>query len=91
MSATIERRIAEILTANEREILSDWLLRQRGEGRTRYDEAEARDKSTKFLTLFAAAVDHGDLDNMTGSEWRDLHVLLRFRELQYGGFVAMDL
>jgi rsbT co-antagonist protein RsbR len=76
MSATIERRIAEILTANEREILSDWLLRQRGEGRTRYDEAEARDKSTKFLTLFAAAVDHGDLDNMTGSEWRDLHDML---------------
>ena len=76
MTATNERRIADILTANEREILTEWLKRQREEGRTRYDDAEARERSTEFLKLFAAAVQHGDLESISGPHWQEIQDLL---------------
>jgi rsbT co-antagonist protein RsbR len=76
MSATIERRIAQILTANETDILSEWLKRQKEEGRTRYDDAEVREKSTHFLRLFAAAVQNGDIDNIGGPHWHEIHDML---------------
>ncbi len=76
MSATTERRISQILTANESAILADWLKRQREEGRTRYDEAEARETSSNFLKLFAAAVEHGSLDRPEGAHWQDVYDML---------------
>jgi rsbT co-antagonist protein RsbR len=76
MSATTERRIAQVLTANEAEILSDWLKRQQEEGRTRYDEVDVRDRSRSFLRLLTTAVQHGDLTNPEGSNWHEIHDLL---------------
>jgi rsbT co-antagonist protein RsbR len=76
MSATIERRISQVLTANESEILAEWLKRQKEEGRTRYDEAEAREKSTYFLKLFAAALEHGNIESPGGPNWQDIFDML---------------
>ena len=76
MSATIERRISQVLTANESEILAEWLKRQKEEGRTRYDEAEAREKSTHFLKLFAAALEHGNIESPGGPHWQDIFDML---------------
>jgi rsbT co-antagonist protein RsbR len=76
MSATIERRISQVLTANESEILAEWLKRQKEEGRTRYDEAEAREKSTDFLKLFAAALEHGNIESPGGPHWQDIFDML---------------
>ena len=76
MSATTERRIAQILTDNESEILAAWLKRQQEEGRTRYDDAEAREKSAHFLQLFAAAVQHGNVEAVRGPEWQDMYDML---------------
>ena len=76
MSATTERRISQVLTANESEILAEWLKRQKEEGRTRYDEAEAREKSTHFLKLFAAALEHGNIESPGGPHWQDIFDML---------------
>jgi len=76
MSATTERRISQVLTANEGEILTEWLKRQKEEGRTRYDEAEAREKSTHFLKLFAAALEHGNIESPGGPHWQDIFDML---------------
>ena len=76
MSATTERQIAQVLTANESEILAEWLKRQKEEGRTRYDEAEARAQSTQFLKLFAAALEHGNIESPGGPHWQDIFDML---------------
>jgi rsbT co-antagonist protein RsbR len=76
MSATTERRISQVLTANEGEILTEWLKRQKEEGRTRYDEAEARAQSTQFLKLFAAALEHGNIESPGGQHWQDIFDML---------------
>ena len=76
MSATTERRISQVLTANEGEILTEWLKRQKEEGRTRYDEAEARAQSTQFLQLFAAALEHGNIESPGGQHWQDIFDML---------------
>jgi rsbT co-antagonist protein RsbR len=76
MSATTERRISQVLTANESEILAEWLKRQKEEGRTRYDEAEAREKSTHFLKLFAGALEHGNIESPGGVNWQDIFDML---------------
>ncbi len=76
MSATTERRIAQILTANESEILAEWLKRQQEEGRTRYDDAEAREKSTHLLKLFAAAVEQGGSASAGDPHWQDIYDML---------------
>ncbi len=75
MSSTIDQRIAQVLTANESEMLADWLKRQQQEGRTRYDEAEAREKSSQFLKLFAAAIQNGSLEGV-GPQWQDVYDML---------------
>jgi rsbT co-antagonist protein RsbR len=76
MSATTERRIAQVLTANESEVLADWLKRQQEEGRTRYDDAEAREKSSEFLKLFVAAVQDGNVEAASGPQWQEIHDML---------------
>src|SRR4029078_3480834 len=76
MSATTERRISQVLTANEGEILTEWLKRQKEEGRTRYDEAEARAQSTQFLKLFAAALQHRNIESPGGQHWQDIFDML---------------
>jgi len=76
MSATTERRITQVLSANESELLADWLKRQQEEGRTRYDDAEAREKSSQFLKLFAAAVQHGGNQTASDPHWQDMYDML---------------
>jgi rsbT co-antagonist protein RsbR len=76
MSAKIERRIAQILTSNESEILAEWLKRQQEEGRTRYDDAEAREKSAHLLKLLAAAVEHGGSVGAGDPHWQDIYDML---------------
>src|SRR5262249_45086503 len=76
MSATNERQIAQILTAHESDILAEWLKRQQEEGRSRYDEAEARDTSSHFLKVFAAAVQHGDMENVNSPHWHGVRDIL---------------
>ena len=76
MNAINEHHIARVLSENETEILADWLKRQQEEGRTRYDETDARDKSRRFLKLVAGAARQGDIENPTGARWAEVYDML---------------
>jgi rsbT co-antagonist protein RsbR len=87
MSATTDTQIAAVLSANESEILTDWLRSQQELGRTRYDEHESREQCRTFLNLFTRAVRAGDLENIEGPNWtetREMLVELSRRRAQQG-------
>jgi rsbT co-antagonist protein RsbR len=51
------------------------MKRQHEEGRTRYDDAEAREKSAHFLKLFVQAVEHGGAA-AGDPQWQDVYDML---------------
>jgi rsbT co-antagonist protein RsbR len=73
-------RIPEILKEHESELLNDWVREQTRvltSQRGRMSDADLREQSREFLSLFRQAAQQGDLSNVNDAAWRDVLELLR--------------
>jgi rsbT co-antagonist protein RsbR len=73
-------RIPEILKAHETDLLNDWVREQTrvlSSQRGRMSDADLREQSREFLSLFQQAAQQGDLSNVNDPAWRDVLELLR--------------
>jgi rsbT co-antagonist protein RsbR len=73
-------RIPEILKEHETDLLNDWVREQTKvltSQRGRMSDADLREQSREFLSLFQQAAQQGDLSNMSDPAWRDVLELLR--------------
>jgi rsbT co-antagonist protein RsbR len=68
---TDQTNIAELLSRNESDIISDWMRAQLADARRSHllDERELRQQSAEFLGLLRGAVQNGAIDDITGREW----------------------
>jgi rsbT co-antagonist protein RsbR len=93
-------RIPEILKEHETDLLNDWVREQTKvltSQRGRMSDADLREQSREFLSLFQQAAQQGDLSNLSDPAWRDVLELLRdvsasrarqgFTPTQTAGFV----
>jgi rsbT co-antagonist protein RsbR len=77
VARTEQNDLAELLTHHESDILTDWLRGQRAAARShQLDEAELRNRSQEFLSLFRDAARTGRFDDVNGREWDDVRRLL---------------
>ena len=79
MSKNSSERIAEILRKSEAELLADWVKEQLATVTLRPDlirEADLRQQSAEFMSLFREAVQSGNLTNVTAPEWADVREFL---------------
>jgi rsbT co-antagonist protein RsbR len=70
-----QTRIPEILKSHEADLLSEWVREQvllLNTQRGRISEADVREQSREFLSLFQQASQTGDLNNIQGAAWRDV-------------------
>ena len=70
-----QTRIAEILKTHEADLLTEWVREQvpfLNAQRGRISEADLREQSREFLSLFQRASQTGDLNNIQGTAWRDV-------------------
>jgi rsbT co-antagonist protein RsbR len=78
VAGTDQANIAELLSRNESDILSDWMRAQLADARRSHllDERELRQQSGQFLGLLRAAVPKGSFDDVAGREWDDVRRML---------------
>jgi rsbT co-antagonist protein RsbR len=72
-------RIPEIIRTHESELLKEWVREQTpllATQRGRISEADLHDQCREFLSLFKRAAQTGDLETLSGPEWRDLREML---------------
>ena len=70
-----QTRIPEILKTHEADLLTEWVREQvpfLNAQRGRISEADLREQSREFLSLFQRASQTGDLNNIQGTAWRDV-------------------
>ena len=70
-----QTRIPEILKTYEADLLTEWVREQvpfLNAQRGRISEADLREQSREFLSLFQRASQTGDLNNIQGTAWRDV-------------------
>ena len=70
-----QTRIPEILKTYEADLLTEWVREQvpfLNAQRSRISEADLREQSREFLSLFQRASQTGDLNNIQGTAWRDV-------------------
>jgi rsbT co-antagonist protein RsbR len=73
-------RIPEILKEHETDLLNEWVREQTKvltSQRGRMSDADLREQSREFLSLFQQAARQGDLSNVNDPAWRDVLELLR--------------
>ena len=72
-------RLAEVLSRNEQELLTDWLREQAASGgRTLrvLGESSAREQSRRLLFAIRGAVARGDVNSIDGDAWREVRDVL---------------
>ncbi len=77
MSPQPTTRIPEILKTHETDLLNEWVREQTPLlSAGRISDADLRQQSREFLSLFRQASQAGDLSNIQGSAWREVLELL---------------
>src|SRR5262245_32922938 len=76
MSTVDGERIADIVSSNEASVLANWIEQQLAGGRSKYDERELREQSRAFLSLFRAALQSGELENIDRPHWAEVRGML---------------
>jgi rsbT co-antagonist protein RsbR len=72
-------RISEVVRKYEAELLGDWLEQQLASPTTRRDlmkDAELREQSRQFLSLFSKSVQNGTMMDIRTPEWADMREML---------------
>ena len=72
-------RLAEILSRNEQELLTDWLREQAASGARTLrvlGESSAREQSRRLLFAIRGAVARGDVHSVDGDAWREVREVL---------------
>jgi rsbT co-antagonist protein RsbR len=78
VAGTGQTNLAELLSRNESEILTDWMRAQLADTRRSHliDEKELRQQSGEFLALLRNGTQRGHLDDIAGREWDDARRML---------------
>jgi rsbT co-antagonist protein RsbR len=74
------KTIRSLLASQEKDVLADWIQNQLASTAARGDlmkEAELREQSREFLSLFQKAVQAGSLDRIDGSPWTPVREFLQ--------------
>jgi len=79
-TAAAGKTIRSVISAQEKELLADWIQNQLSATTLRGDlmkESELREQSREFLSLLQAAVRSGALDRIDGAEWASVREFLQ--------------
>jgi rsbT co-antagonist protein RsbR len=95
MATAAGKTIRTVISAQEKELLADWIQNQLSATTLRGDlmkESELREQSREFLSLFQAAVRAGSLDRIDGAEWASVREFLQriSRSRAHQGFTATE-
>jgi rsbT co-antagonist protein RsbR len=73
-------RFSDLVARHESQLLADWFAQQKASRATRLDligEAELEDQSRRFLRAFRAALESGELDDISRPAWDEVRDFLQ--------------